>query len=481
MAPRDACTTTRCLPHRSFEPGLSAHEQLQARLREQADAVTWDRPLRVGVAPADAQPLVVPAGGVRHAEALGVVWDSVRCIHWIPHSANLSKVVRKMQIFGAVRRSGILGHGQRANATASFLSSPFDVTPADAEETIADLASASPAFSFVPGAPAPPPAGAKDTIPSQSIAPTVDSRRPLDLSDLSRSLPVISGTAVVDGPTKSTLAASAAAAFAVGVVAMASVVQFHDPGTPRTRNCHTAIQLALPTAMLMLLLTACAVTCFDRLTSTRARPQAERRRSRATRFSRGDTQPIHRNTNSDFSMFSSSRQIDFRTAESTLSARRRDHERQIWRCISSFAPIWILLLFIFKWIGAVVVESRISPDRAPHPDHAARVRPQLRLDRRAGPRHRRIAHPPSSLARTHQAGHSSHRLVGQRILSTHAHRRRHFSPRGVTSHPVRKLGLRDLAHLFPCALRRHCVPCTRSCGTFDHSHSHSSWAATITQ
>ena len=108
--------------------------------------------------------------------------------------------------------------------------------------------------------------------------------------------------------------------------------------------------------MLMLLLTACAVTCFDRLTSTRARPQAERRRSRATRFSRGDTQPIHRNTNSDFSMFSSSRQTDFRTAESTLSARRRDHERQIWRCISSFAPIWILLLFIFKWIGAVVVE-----------------------------------------------------------------------------------------------------------------------------
>jgi hypothetical protein len=231
-----------------------------------------------------------------------VVWDSIRCIHWIPHSANLSKVVRKMQIFGAVRHSGILGHSQRASgATASISSSPFDITPADAEETIADLASASPAFSFVP--PVPPAVGSKDTIPSQPIVPTAGSRRTFDFADLSHPLPVISGTAVVDGPTRSTMAVSAAAAFAVGVVAMASVVQFHDPGTPRTRSCHTAIQLALPATMLVLLLTACAVACFDRLTSTRARPQAEQRRSRATRFSRGDTQPIHRNTNSDFSMF----------------------------------------------------------------------------------------------------------------------------------------------------------------------------------
>ena len=106
----------------------------------------------------------------------------------------------------------------------------------------------------------------------------------------------------------------------------------------------------------MLLLAACAITCFDRLSSIRARPQAERWRSRATRFSRGDTQPTNRNTSQDFSMFSSSRRTDFRTAESTLSARRRDYERQIWRCISTFAPIWILLLFIIKWTGAVVVE-----------------------------------------------------------------------------------------------------------------------------
>ena len=82
----------------------------------------------------------------------------------------------------------------------------------------------------------------------------------------------------------------------------------------------------------------------------------QRWRSRATRFSRGDTQSTNRNTDGDFSMFSSSRQTDFRTSESTLSARRRDHERQIWRCIFLFAPIWILLLFIFKWIGAVIIE-----------------------------------------------------------------------------------------------------------------------------
>ena len=65
-----------------------------------------------------------------------------------------------------------------------------------------------------------PSAGSKDTIPSQSIVPTTDNRRTFDFPDLSRSLPVISGTAVVDGPTRNTLAASAAAAFAVGVVAM---------------------------------------------------------------------------------------------------------------------------------------------------------------------------------------------------------------------------------------------------------------------
>ena len=173
---------------------------------------------------------------------------------------------------------------------------------------------------------------------------------------MSRALPVLSGTPVVAGPSRSTIAVSAAAAFAVGAVAMASVVQFHDPGAPRPRSCNTAVQLVLPASMLMLLFAACAASCFDKLTSIRARPQAERRRSRATRFTRGDTQPTHRNTTSDFSMFSSSRQTDFCTAESTLSARRRDHERQIWRCISSFAPIWILLLFIFKWMGAVVVE-----------------------------------------------------------------------------------------------------------------------------
>ena len=120
------------------------------------------------------------------------------------------------------------------------------------------------------------------------------------------------------------MAASAVAAFAVGAVAMASVAQFHDPGTPHRRSCHTALQLALPASMLMLLLAACAITCFVRLTSMRSRPQAERRRSRATRFSGGDTQPTNRNTNQDFSMFSSSRRNDFRTAESTLSARRRD-------------------------------------------------------------------------------------------------------------------------------------------------------------
>ena len=63
------------------------------------------------------------------------------------------------------------------------------------------------------------------------------------------------------------MAASAVAAFAVGAVAMASVAQFHDPGTPHRRSCHTALQLALPASMLMLLLAACAITCFDRLTS----------------------------------------------------------------------------------------------------------------------------------------------------------------------------------------------------------------------
>ena len=108
---------------------------------------------------------------------------------------------------------------------------------APSEETIADLASASPAFSFVP--PTSPTAGVKDLNPSQPVNPVVDLRCTIDLSDLSRSLPVIPGTAVVAGPTRSTMAASAVAAFAVGAVAMASVVQFHDPDTPHRRSCHT--------------------------------------------------------------------------------------------------------------------------------------------------------------------------------------------------------------------------------------------------
>ena len=217
---------------------------------------------------------MVPAGGVRHAEALGVAWDSVGCIHWIPHSASLSKVVRKMQTFAAARRSGILLRVPAPGSTGPTSVSSFGLndTIAPSEETIADLASDSRAFSFVP--PASPTAGAKDLIPSQPVNPVVDLRRTIDLSDLSRSLPVISGTPVVAGPTRSTMAASAVAAFAVGAVAMASVVQFHDPGTPHRRSCHTALQLALPASMLMLLLAVCAVTCFDRLTSIHARPQA---------------------------------------------------------------------------------------------------------------------------------------------------------------------------------------------------------------
>ena len=66
-----------------FHHGPSAHEQLQDRLQLEAaaKAENWDRPIRVGVAPGDAQLLMVPDGGVRHAEALGVVWDSVQGIH----------------------------------------------------------------------------------------------------------------------------------------------------------------------------------------------------------------------------------------------------------------------------------------------------------------------------------------------------------------------------------------------------------------
>ena len=298
----------------TFHHGPSAYEHVQDKLQLEAAAKAedWDRPLKVGGIPADAQPLMVPDGGVRHAEALGVVYDSALDIHWIPGSASLKSVVRKMQTFAAARRSGILLRVPAPGSTGHTSAPPFGLEAAivAAEESLADLASVSPAFSFVP--PVSPPTGAKDLIPSQPVNPIADSRRTFDFPELSRALPVIPGTPVVAGPTRNTMAASAAAAFAVGAVAMASVVQFHDPGTPRPRSCHTAVQLALPASMLMLLLAACVATCLDKLTSIHARPQAERRRSRATRLSRGDTQPIHRNTNPDFSMFSSSRQIDFR-------------------------------------------------------------------------------------------------------------------------------------------------------------------------
>ena len=188
---------------------------------------------------------------------------------WVPHSASLAKVVRKMETFAAARRSGILLRVPAPGSTGPTSVPPFglDDTIAPSDETIADLASASPAFSFVPPAPPAATAGAKDLIPSQPVNPVVDLRRTIDLTDLSRSLPVISGTPVVAGPTKSTMAASTVAAFAVGAVAMASVVQFHDPSTPHPRSCHTTVQLALPASMLMLLLAACTVACFDRLTS----------------------------------------------------------------------------------------------------------------------------------------------------------------------------------------------------------------------
>ena len=44
---------------------------------------TADRPRRVGVAPANAQLILVPAGGERHAEALGANWDSSLLAHWL--------------------------------------------------------------------------------------------------------------------------------------------------------------------------------------------------------------------------------------------------------------------------------------------------------------------------------------------------------------------------------------------------------------
>ena len=87
----------------------------------------------------------------------------------------------------------------------------------------------------------------------------------------------------------------------------------------------------------------------------------------------------------------------------------------------------------------------------------------------------------SSLAGSHQADHGSHHLIGHGMLSAHTRWRRHFSPRGVPSHPVRKPGLPSRARLLPRAFRRHRVSRTRSRNAFDHSYPHSSRAATTAQ
>ena len=90
--------------------------------------------------------LHVPAGGIRHAEALGVSWDTVARAHWVPSNVDIAKVVRKMQIFAVKRRTGILGRGLRvsADAPAGSTASPFGLsgTLAHSSETIADLANA---------------------------------------------------------------------------------------------------------------------------------------------------------------------------------------------------------------------------------------------------------------------------------------------------------------------------------------------------
>ena len=126
----------------------------------------------------------------------------------------------EMQTFAAARRSGILLRVPAPGSTSHTSANPFglDIATGPLEETIADLASAALAFSFVP--PASAATGAKDLIPSQPVNPVAGPQRTFDFPDLSRALPVISGSPVVAGPSRNTIAASAAAAFAVGAVAM---------------------------------------------------------------------------------------------------------------------------------------------------------------------------------------------------------------------------------------------------------------------
>ena len=125
-------------------------------------------------------------------------------------------------------------------------------------------------------------------------------------------------------------------------------------------------------------------------------------------------------------------------------------------------------------------QNRSSSHRASPSDHVTEMRPQLRLDRRTGPRHRRIMRTQNGLAGSHPADRGPHRIICHRMLPVRAHWRMHFSPRGVPSHTVRKPGHSSRPRLLPCAFRRHCVSRTRSCNAIDHSHP-ASRAATTTQ
>ena len=85
---------------------------------------TAERPLRVGVAPANAQIIHVPSGGERCAELLGVVWDGALRAHWLPHTADHAKAVRKLQTDERKRGCGILGRASAPGSSAPSTTQP---------------------------------------------------------------------------------------------------------------------------------------------------------------------------------------------------------------------------------------------------------------------------------------------------------------------------------------------------------------------